>query len=237
MKIVLCYTAVTHGPITPDYCARFVASYLTFPPGVEHSTIVICNGGPLATNIGMMFSSLKAALFPRKNDEGYDLSGYVEAAKGPASDCDAMLCLGESIYFHRQDWLKRLVYAWEKYGPGMYGPFSSHNVRAHLNTSAFMTSPILLQEYPSSGWTRPARYEFEHGTQSFWRKTHYRGMPVRLVTWDGEWAPGMWRMPANILWRGDQSNLLLYCNHSERWFSANAQTRQRWSAKADQPPK
>ena len=39
----------------------------------------------------------------------------------------------------------------------------------------------------------------------------------------------------NILWRGNQSNLLMQCDHSERWNNANPMTKRRWSQKADQP--
>lgn len=181
-----------------------------------------------------MFSPMKPMFLPRTNDEGFDLSGYMEVARGIGKDFDALLCLGESVYFHREGWMKRLVEAWEKHGPGMYGPLASHNVRAHLNTTAFMCPPSLLLDYPVIKWTRSARYEFEHGTQSLWRRTRAKGLPVMFVTWDGEWPPGKWREPKDILWRGSQKNLLLFCNHTERWFHATPQQKHRWSENADQ---
>lgn len=234
MKIAICYIAVTGGPITGEFCSRFVGSYLSYPPGEEHSTIVVCNGGPLKTTIAMMFNPMNPVFLARKNDEGFDLSGYMEVASGIGKDFDALLCLGESVYFHKEGWLKRFSEAWEKHGPGMYGPLASHNVRAHLNTTAFMCAPSLLLQYPVSRWNRPARYEFEHGTQSLWRRLHSKGFPTMLVTWDGEWPPGRWRQPNDILWRGTQNNLLLFCNHTERWFHAPLQQKQKWSQKADQ---
>jgi len=60
------------------------------------------------------------------------------------------LFLGESVYFHREGWLKRLADAWAKFGPGMYGPFGSNLLRPHLQTTAFCTSPALLQRCPIS---------------------------------------------------------------------------------------
>ena len=235
MNVAVVYIVVSHGRISDDYCARFVASYHECPPGFPHETIVCCNGGPLNTESKLLFVGMGAGLFPRVNDQGFDLSGYQDVAAGPAKDVDALLCLGESVYFHRAGWLARLVEAWDKHGPGLYGPFASHNVRAHLNTTAFMCSPKHLLTYPERHWTRAARYEAEHGLGSFWRRTQQRGLPVRFVTWDGEWPPGQWRQPPNILWRGTQENLLMLCNHSDRWANADAMTKIRWAAKADQP--
>jgi hypothetical protein len=171
-------------------------------------------------------------MFPRVNDEGKDLTGYIDAARGPAKDYDMLVCLGESIHFHREGWLKRLVETWTTIGPGLYGPFASNLVRPHMNTTAFCTSPKLLQRCPISG---KARYSFEHGQNSFWHWVAGHGMPVRLVTWDGSWPPQLWRMPQNILWRGDQSNCLMFCNHVERWRDASPDTKVKWSRGADQP--
>lgn len=207
---------------------------MSFPPGVDHSTIIICNGGPLKTSTSMVFAPMNPQFLARNNDDGFDLSGYMEVANGIGKDFDAMLCLGESVYCHREGWMARLVEAWERHGPGMYGPFASHNVRAHLNTTAFMCPPALLAEYPVSTWNRALRYEFEHGMSALWRRTQAKGLPTMLVTWDGEWEPGKWRYPKDILWRGTQTNLLLFCNHSERWFHATPRQRQEWSQKADQ---
>lgn len=235
MKIVLCYIAVTHGPIMEDYCARFVTTYKEYPPGVEHDTIVIGNGGPLSTTAAVLFSGMNARIWPRKNDPGWDISAYVDAARGPCADYDMMLCCGESIYFHREGWLKRFVEVWKRYGIGMYGALSSNLVRTHLNTTGFCCAPILLRQYPKAVNDRKGRYEFEHGKQSFWRRIAWRGMPVRLVTWDGAWSPRTWRAPRNILWRGDQSNCLMWCQHTDRYVKMDAATKAHWSKNADQP--
>lgn len=235
MKIALCYIVVTRGRITADYCARFVASYMAFPPTVEHSTYVICNGGPLSQELGLMFLPLHPHFFPRENDAGYDISAYIDAANGPCRDFDMMLCLGESIRFHRRGWLRRLQDAWEKHGPGMYGSFSSNLVRPHLNTTGFVCPPSVLSKYPGQVNSKASRYEFEHGRKSFWRFVASRGMPVHLVTWDGEWNPRAWRCPHNILWRGNQENCLMFCGHTDRFAEADARTKTRWSRGADQP--
>lgn len=235
MKICLVYVAVTGGPLTADYCARFTASYHEFPPGTNHDTVVCCNGGPLPTEIALMFAGMNAIMFPRANDPGWDISAYMDAARGPCKDYDMMLCCGESAYFHRRGWLKRFEEAWTKFGAGMYGSLSSNLVRAHLNTTGFCCPPSALTQYPKPVRNRVERYEFEHGEQSLWRRTSKRGMPVKLVTWDGEWPPYAWRCPPNILWRGDQSNCLIWCQHTDRYNNADAQTKIRWARGADRP--
>jgi hypothetical protein len=77
--------------------------------------------------------------------------------------------------------------------------------------------------------------EWEHGETSLWRRTAARGMPVMLVTWQGEYGPMMWRRPQNILWRGDQSALLMMNNHALGWDNASPLTKHQWSVKADGP--
>ena len=235
MKIAVAYVVVTHGPISDQYCARFVSTWKEYPPLVDCDLVVLANGGPLSLELSLILHPLNPIFFPRENDPGHDISAYQSASRGPCADYDAVLCLGESVYFHREGWLKRLVQAWERYGPGMYGPFSSNAVRAHLNTTAFLCTPSLLKNYSQRVHDRLSRYEFEHGIKPLWRRASEQGMPVRLVTWDGEWEPHRWRMPRNILWRGDQSNLLLWCNHSDGYANADAKIKAEWARRCDAP--
>ena len=234
MKIVLAYVAVCNGPITEDYVARFVTTWLEYPPGVDHDTLVIANGGPLSTSTNLILSQMGARMFVRSN-EGWDIQGYIEAARGPCANYDAMLCCGESVFFHREGWLKRFEDTWRRYGEGFYGPFSSNAVRAHLNTTAFFTSPSIIKSYPKHVSTREERYEYEHSEHALWRRVAARGLPVRLVTLDGEYPPFRWRMPRNILWRGDQTNCLMWCNHSEGYADADKRVKASWARRCDSP--
>lgn len=235
MRILLAYIYVTAGPISNDLAAAFVGTYTAYPPGIAHDTLVICNNGPISEEGGLIFASMpNARFFPRSN-EGWDIGAYFAAAKGPASDYDMVLWCGESVYFHRAGWLARFADAWNINGPGMYGPWASHLVRAHLNTTMFACAPSMFSFYPHTVRTRQERYQFEHGDQAFWRRLQARKIPTMLVTWDGCWRPGQWRYPKNILWRGDQSNCLAFCNHTDRWDSASKTTKSRWQAAADSP--
>ncbi len=237
MKIAVCYIAVTHGKLTDDFASRFVVTYKEYDAEAEHDLFICCNGGPLSGLLSAIFSYVKPKFYPRENTKGFDIDTYIDMATGPAKDYDMLVCLGESVYFHRHGWLKRLKDAWEKHGEGIYGPFSSHLVRAHLNTTAFCSSPALIADFAKLFWKYndgAGRYDFEHGKGAFWRWVHYTvGKPAMLVTWDGEWKPGEWRLPKNILWRGDQSNCLMWCNHTDAWRDGTNEARRFWSSGAD----
>lgn len=232
LKVLVAYIAVSKGPITADYCARFVGTYLAHPPEFEHDLLIVGNGGPLPRGVAPVFDVVKAKFLPRTNDPGWDISAYQQVAR--LFPCDMLVCLGESVYFHRQGWLRRFVEAWLMTGPGMYGFFSSNLVRAHLNTTAFVTDPKLLMEYPRVR-NHAERYDFEHGDHAFWRFVQNKRRPTKLVTWDGSWDPMLWRVPRNILWRGTQGNCLAFCSHTDRYFAADAQTKRKWEAWIDQP--
>lgn len=230
VKWLVVYIAVANGPETTDYCSRFGSTWTAFPPGIDCEIVVACNGGPISKVQAEAFWPLKPLFFPRPNDNGYDITAYQDAAL--KFDCDAMCCCGQSVYFHRSGWLKRYDEAWQKFGPGMYGTFSSNLVRQHLNTTGFCIAPDWLNAWPRPQ-NRKDRYDFEHGTSSISRLVKAQGKPVKLVTWSGIYDSQHWRTPENIMWRGNQSNCLMWCSHTERWFDADSETQTRWSKGAD----
>lgn len=233
MKIGVVYISVTHGRYTMDYAARFAASWHQFPPGTLCELLVACNGGPPSSEFAMLFQAIGAKFLPRENDPGWDLSAYQDAAKGPCSHVDMQVCLGETVHFWRSGWLKRLEQAWSKHGVGMYGPFASNNVRPHLQTTAFACHPLHFRQWTTPFLTRQDRLAFEHGERALWRRLHDKGTPVRLVTWDGEYEPRMWRMPQDIIYRGSQSNCLLMANHADGFAAADENRKRSWAAQAD----
>lgn len=233
MKIAVAYIAVTNGKVTDDFASRFCATYRQFPGGEPHSLTVVCNGGPLPRQTGLLFAGIKCSFYPRANTPGWDIDGYRDFAR--ITDADMLCCFGESVHFHRAGWLTRIAEAWTKHGPGMYSPFGSHSVRAHLGTTAFICPPKKLLEYPMPTRNKQERYAFEHGPNSFWRWLRGEGMPAVMVTWDGEWHPGQWRFPPNILWRGDQSNCLMFCSHTDDYDRAPQYKRRGWEKYINRP--
>lgn len=228
--IVVCYIAVTDGAYIDAYAPRFARTYQEFPADFPHRLVIVCNGGRLTDRRRAFFDGLKCDFLERPNDAGWDISGFQHVAA--LNQNSLICCFGESVYFHRTGWLRRLAKARSEFGPGMYGVFSSHNVRAHLNTTGFMADARLIEKYPAV-LNHGARYEFEHGHQCFWKRIHAGGHTAALVTWNGYWFPGEWRDPENIMHRGDQSNLLAWCNHTERWATADPATRSAWSAQSN----
>lgn len=230
IKIVIAYTVVSQGRITDEYTSRFVGSYLVNPPGVDCELVAVCNGGPPPMEIGMILSHLPFKFFPRINDDGWDIGGYQAVAR--KFPCDMLVCLGESVYFNKPNWLKPVVEAWNRFGPGLYGFLSSFLVRPHLNTTAFVCDPKFLLGWPQIQ-NHTDRYSFEHGRYPFWKRMVEFKKPAKLVTWDGTYDQAQWRYPQNILWRGDQSNILLRCNHMDRYDAADPTTKHQWSYAAD----
>lgn len=227
MRILTAYITVAGGDRTEEFSSRFAATWNWHPPGMETDLVVVCNGGGIEASL----VPLKPTYYPRPN-VGADIGGFMDVAKS-AGAADAMLCFGESIFFHRQGWLKRIADVWERRGPGLYGFFSSNLVNPHLNTTAFVCPPKILASYPEVVVTREQRYEFEHGQRPFWKRVQGLGFPVRLITWDGDYPPGEWRAPHNILWKGNQSNCLFFCKHTDRFFNASEAIKRTWEKNAD----
>lgn len=229
MKVAVCYVAVSGGAQTDFFAARFCTSYQQFPPGSDHDTIILCNGGRLPFETALIFATIpNARFYERANDPGWDISAYIDAASNVVADYDFVLCLGQSIFFNQAGWLNRILNCWSRHGPGMYGPFASNWPRPHLQTTAFLCPPDLLRRWPYAVSGRDHRYQFEHGERCFWKFVATQGKPVRLITWDGCWSPREWRYPHNVLWRGDQSNCLMWSNHTEHYFNATPVIKAFW---------
>ena len=232
VKVLIVYICVRENPLLVSHAGHFVDSYRCHPPGYEHRLVVVCNGGALSMHNRAIFNPIPHYMLHRPNDLGWDISTYMEMAD-TFLDYDLQVCLGESVYFNREGWLRRTVECYQQYGPGMYGYFSSFLVRPHLNTTAFAVSPKYLSEYQPSPRDQKGRYDFEHGPDALWRRVAADGGQARLVTWDGCWEPRDWRTPDNILWRGTQENCLMRCNHLDKFDAASPLTKQRWSVNAD----
>lgn len=228
--IIVAYIAVQQNALFVHYVNQFVSTYKQFCGGAKHRLIVCCNGGKLAFKMKAIFDPIDCEFFERPNDEGWDISAYQDVAT--KNESDLLVCFGESVRFHRAGWLNRLVDSANEHGEGMYGCFSSHAIRPHLNTTAFAVSPRFLRQYPRVK-NKAERYDFEHGPTSLWHRIKVNGGTAQLVTWDGCYLEGTWRIPPNILWRGTQENCLVHCNHTDKWMGKDEVTRQRWSARAD----
>lgn len=208
--ITLCYVHVPNCVQHLVMAKMFLDSYNANPPGVEHNTILICQGQEPCAEIRTAFSTLPGYSEYIHDDSGWDIGAYMAVAKSDKVHTPAMLCCGGSTTFRKAGWMKRLHDAWAKYGSGFYGTLSSFQARPHFNTNGFMTAPYMLASYPFKVETKEQRYEFEHGRDALWWRLNQLEFPTKLVTWDGEYDWKEWRKPDNISCRGDQSNCLIY---------------------------
>lgn len=234
VTFIVTYCTVTGGPRTAEFAERFVSTWTQFPPQHPFRLVVIGNGGPPAWEVGALFAGLDPVFQGREN-EGGDIGAYLSVARGLVHNCNecAMVCLGESVYFHRAGWLARIAEAWHRFGPGLYGFYASNLVRKHLNTTAFCTSPHLLCSWHEPVKTREQRLLFEHGPLPFWKRVEGLGRPVKLVYWSGVYDSWQWRGHPDEFWDGDQSQCLVWCGHTERFAKATQATKTRWRNNAN----
>jgi len=233
VNFVVAYITVTGGPKTEEYATRFCETFEKFPPAYPFKLSVLCNGGPPAWSVGALFANFTPQFHARTN-EGADIGAYIDLAKHLDGQSEtALVCFGETVYFHRRGWLKRIAQAWSLFGEGMYGFYASNLVRKHLNTTAFVISPKLLASWPEPVKQRESRLLFEHGPLPMWKRVEQLGNPVKLITWSGIYDSWDWRGHQNEFWRGDQSEVLVKSIHTDRYDDANESTKRRWQQNAD----
>jgi hypothetical protein len=211
---------------------KLVESYRLNPPGVEHRTILVCQDGQPDDETLKLFSALPDLTLYHHDDIGQDIGGYLAVSR--LIDTDLMVCFGGSTFVRRQGWMKRMVEAFEKHGPGFYGATASYQISPHLNTTGIWLPPKLFSEYQRKIVTRNDRYDFEHGGDAFWKHVQFKlGLPVKMVTWCGEYDWPEWRTPENIYHRADQSNCLTYFRHSLNYQLASPRRKREYEALAD----
>lgn len=222
MNPVILYIYCSHDARHRDLAFQFVNSYLDFPPNCEHRTIVVCQTGRPDWSVDEMFGRLPGLSYYDHDDSGWDIGGYIAAAKtmsGVDSNCndfaDFVVCFGGTSFFAKSGWLLRMVEAWQKHGEGFYGGKATYEVSPHLNTCGFWTSPRLLANHPLKIVTKRDRYDFEHGPNAMWKTLNHQGYPCKYVTWTDELDWPDWRNPLNGFRRGDQSDCLT------RWWLNN----------------
>lgn len=226
--------AIIHCPDAQheEQARQFVRSYIKHPPGVDHQTVVVVQAGRLSAEMCQLFGMLPNVNLYHHDDTGHDIGGYLAASKHIQTDL--MICFGGSTFVRKEGWMRRMLEAVDKYGPGLYGPTASYQITPHLNTTGFWLPTKLLAESGRTVVTRHDRYEFEHGGDAFWKEVQFKiKLPVKLVTWDGAYDWPEWRSAPNIYHRGDQSNCLTYFRHSLNYQLASPRYKRIYEHLAD----
>lgn len=210
-KVTLVYVHVPGNLHFERDAQAFVSTYGKNQPGISHQTLVVVNG---ANHRPALFDPIPNCEFIHHDNDGWDIGGYLAAARHLNGKADMVICCGSQTTFPKPGWLLRLLEAWAKHGPGVYGTCATYQIRPHINTSGFACAPSMLLRYDGPISTKRDRYNFEHGENAFWIQMAKAGYPVKLVTFDGEYDWLEWRKPKNIYCRGDQSNCMI-------WFRMN----------------
>ena len=192
-----------------EVAERWIASYKEFKPAIPHDLLVVnCE----SNHTPSVYDEV-ATDFMRYDGGGWDCGTWVHVGK--RVETDLLVCCNTSTFFTRSGWMERFVEAAEQFGNGLYGPLASFECSRHIRTPCMVFQPEVMRDYPYVIDSRQETYTFEclGGEKTFTTWCKSRGLPVKLVTWDGVYDMEDWRKPPNIFRRGDQSNLLV----RDRW--------------------
>jgi hypothetical protein len=242
MNIALSYVHVV-GP-TPDrvkpgagaehwrpYHERFVLTYEPYYSGCPHTLHIVFSGLSEAPPPMRFYDGLKLVAHAHSG-AGMDIGAQQAVAK--EIEADFMFCLATPCYLWRNGWLRPFVRAFEEHGPGLYGAMASYERAPHIRASAFGCPPRLLRDYPHLIDSYEKTFAFETGPTSHTAWVESLGLPVLLVTADGQcWKKEDWRKPPNIFRRGDQSNCLVWDRHTDWYRDSDAKMKGEWEARAD----
>lgn len=213
MKVVCVYIYPLDGAYGyGEKAYRFAETYASSPPGMEHDTVIVCNGGPTDTRTGLLFAHMPNCSLLYHDNSGLDIGAFQAAAQ--AFPCDLMVFFGASTYFKRAGWMRRIVESWQCHGDAIYGCTAnsgqlSVGVHPHIRTTAFWMSPLLFNNYPMKVNHQNQRYPFEHGPGCLTSWVRSLGKQAWVVTWQGDYPLGRWETIPNGFQRGDQSNVMI----------------------------
>lgn len=201
-----------------DLAIRFVAGYHQYPPGVEHETVIVCNGSPVTDEVRFLFGAMPNCKFLVHDNSGYDVGAYQHAARSNPSDL--MVFFGASTYLKGPGWLKRMADAFQKHGRGLYGVMGNRGVAhvgvaPHIRTTGFWMPTELMNQYPMRVERSDQRYPFEHGSNCLTSWIYRKGLMAWVVTWSGEYQQAQWDSIPNGFHHGDQSDMLAGDKNSE----------------------
>jgi len=212
IKIAIVYIyAPLSGRKCRDYTPRFLKSYQSNPPGIDHDSIIVLNGTKLTPQIAALFNCLPNVRFLEHDNSGYDIGGFQHAAR--VVPCDMMVFFGQSTYFQGYGWLCRMREAFLKHGNAQYGTMGNRGnlhvkVWPHIRTTAFWMKPGLMNSYPKI-ITRPEdRHPFEYGPECLTNWVAMQGLKSWVVTWTSELLWTDWDSDPNGYSRGNQSSMI-----------------------------
>jgi hypothetical protein len=217
MKLSVCTIRVPQQPLYNDVTARWLQSYSRFKPEVPHDLIVV--DSDVAAPKGD--HGVHTEDFRVYTGGGWDCGIWQWLAKD--SDADLLVCLNTSSYPTARGWLEKFKDAFLKHGAGLYGSMSSFYLSPHIRTPVYVFPPEIMRDYPVLCDSREKTYTFECAGMKDTFTSHClkKGLPVKLVTWDGVYDLADSRKPDNIFRRGDQSNILVKDRHCDNYEASD----------------
>lgn len=207
LNVVVIYVYPNMGGLHDDLATRFVKYYTQFKPAMDHKLVIVSNGGPPTAAALDILRPLQYQVLMH-DDTGWDIGAYQKAAR--TIPCDLMVFFGGTSFPKGPGWLERMVAAYRKHGPAIYGATGSLGHNIHIRTTGFWLDPSLFNAYPHPVTSeRDSRYAFEHGKQGLTMWAIARGLKAWVVTWTGEYEWQQWDSIPNGFQRGDQSALLV----------------------------
>jgi hypothetical protein len=208
LTTIYCCPVESKGPEHLQLAYRFVASMLAFPPGKDHDLVVISNGGPPSSEMEVLFSSIPGfTRFFEHDDTGWDIGGF--QAAGRTVGTEVVLMFGGNAYFKRAGWMVRMMEAYDKHGPHLYGAFGCQVHTPHIRTTGFWLPTELFNRYPRQVKTYEERYDFEHRNGSLTQWVQTVGRKALMVTWGGVYSSDHWgNIRGAYMGGGDHSECL-----------------------------
>ena len=213
MKIVLATIRVPEQTSYDIVTARWLDTYGRFKPETPHSLIVV--DSDVAAPPGEHAAHTDD--FRVYTGGGWDCGIWQWLSK--TVDADLLICTNTSTWFHRHGWMERFIEEFQTHGAGLYGSMASYELSPHIRTPVYVFPPEIMRDYPILCNSRPKTYTFECAGRgdTFTSFCLKKGLPVKLVTWEGCYDLPDWRKPDNIFRRGDQSNILVKDRHSDAY--------------------
>ena len=194
---------------------EFSQSYVKNPPGMEHDTVIVCNGSPATQTSKDLFMPLPNLTFLDHDNSGWDIGGFQKAAR--ESKADLMVFCGSNSYFRKPNWLIRMHEVWAEFGDTLYGSTGNQgddrfNVFPHVRTTGFWCSPTLMRAYPhviTEGGAGGQRYEMEHGKTCLTSWVTRLGKQCWIVGFDCIWPVQQCDQMPGGFHNGTQYNLIV----------------------------
>ena len=196
------------------FAHRFRETYLANDPGHQHDLIVVCNGADPNDEVRGVFDKC-GARYERYDGAGFDLGSQQTIAQSHRNALQVNFT--SRCYFHRPNWLWKLVVAFEAYGDGLYGVSASREGgNLHVCTRAFMYWTETFRNFTTSIVSRDQGVDFEV-TKGKSISDWYSSLALarRIVHWDRTVNLDVFDTVPNRFRDGDQSAMLVFDRHSD----------------------